>query len=140
MRITKILNSKQVKHTTFKEAQSALYRHCVRSGNVTTDTLLDLYLLFMRSEKEKNKNNEDTPCPVSFYLIDGFSKFECNDRDSKEIEKQLDTAEKVDEIIKMYKVVTKQYTKSFTRDHSVEYIKMIKMDIDYDLMSQKIEE
>ncbi len=38
MRITKILNSKQVKHTTFKEAQSAFYRHCV-IRNLSEQTL-----------------------------------------------------------------------------------------------------
>lgn len=38
MRITKILNSKQVKHTTFKEAQNAFYRHCV-IRNLSEQTL-----------------------------------------------------------------------------------------------------
>ena len=108
----------------------------IKSSNVTTDVLLDLYLLFMRSEKEKNKNSEETPCPISFYLIDGFSKFECNERDSKQIEQQLSSTESVNELIKMYKFVTKNYTKKFTRDHSVEYIKMIKMEIDYNSMDE----
>lgn len=108
----------------------------IKSSNVTTDTLLDLYLLFMRSEKEKNKKSDDTTSPISFYLIDCFSKFECCERDSKLIGKNIDSAAKVEALISMYKFVTKQYTKKFTKDHSVEYIKMIKMDIDYDLMEE----
>ncbi len=38
MRITKILNSKQIKHTTFKEAQNTFYRHCV-IRNLSEQTL-----------------------------------------------------------------------------------------------------
>ncbi len=86
----------------------------------------------MRSEKEKNKKTDDTPCPISFYLIDGFAKTECNERDSKQIEKQLNTSEKVNDIINKYKFATMQYTRKFTSTHSVDYIKMIKMDIDYE--------
>ena len=108
----------------------------VKSNNVTTDTLLDLYLLFYRSEKEKNKNKDDSACPISFYLIDAFARFECDERDSKQISSQLDTVEKVNNLIKLYKFVTKQYTKKYTKEHSVDYIKMIKMEIDYNLMAE----
>ena len=55
----------------------------------------------------------------------------------KNIQKQLDSSEKIEEIIKKYKFVTKQYTKRFTKINNVDYIKMIKMEVDYDLMSEQ---
>ena len=109
----------------------------IKSSSVTTDTLLDLYLLYLRAEKEKSKKSEETPCPISFYLIDFFGLNECANRDSKSIQKQLDSSEKIEEIIKKYKFVTKQYTKRFTKINNVDYIKMIKMEVDYELMAEQ---
>ena len=109
----------------------------IKSSNVTTDVLLDLYLLFLRSEKEKGKKGDDkVPSPISFYLIDGFACFECNNRDSKLIKEHLQSAEKINDLIHLYKVATKQYAKKYTKEHDVDYIKMIKMPVDYELLSE----
>ena len=113
----------------------------IKSSNITTDILLDLYLLFLRSEKEKKNNTGDgnTATPISFYLIDGFAKYECNSRDGKMISVNLNSAEQVNKIIKIYNVVSKNYSKKFTKIHNVDYIKMIKMEVDYLMLGEERE-
>ena len=113
----------------------------IKSSNITTDILLDLYLLFLRSEKEKKNNTGDgnTATPISFYLIDGFAKYECNSRDGKMISANLSNADSVKKIIKIYNVVSKNYTKRFTKSRGVEYIKMIKMEVDYSMLAEERE-
>ncbi len=109
----------------------------IRSSNVTTEVLLNLYLLFLRSEREKNYNsrNPDSTeaAPIPFYLIDGFSKFECKERSTSLIAKNLSTREQINKLIKQYTIVTLRYTSRFIKDNKTEYIKMIKMPINYEM-------
>lgn len=113
----------------------------LRSSNITTDILLDLYLLYVRSEKDKQTNSSEgsNPSPISFYLIDSFAKHECNDRDGKSIAEQLTSREKIDKLMKIYTLATRNYSKKFKSKHNVEYTKMIKMDIDYSLLNEERE-
>lgn len=105
----------------------------IKSSNVTTEVLLNLYLLYIRSEKEKNANsgNGNIVAPIPFYLIDGFSTYECQGRNSKAILDNLGSSEKINHIIKLYTKVCRMYTRRMKNEHDVEYIKMLKMDIDY---------
>ena len=113
----------------------------IKSSNITTDVLLDLYLLFLRSEKEKKINSGDgkIAAPISFYLIDGFAKYECQARDGKLISANIEKREKVDKLIKLYTGATRNYAKKYMNKHSVDYIKMIKMEIDYYMLSEERE-
>ncbi len=111
----------------------------IKSSNITTDILLDLYLLFLRAEKDKKNNSGEgkIPAPISFYLIDGFAKYECKSRDGKLISNNIDTREKVDKILKVYTMVSRNYAKKYINKHSIDYTKMIKMDIDYNMLSEE---
>lgn len=113
----------------------------IKSSNITTEVLLDLYLLFLRAEKDKKVNSGDgkLPAPISFYLIDSFGKYECCSRDGKLISSNLNSREKVDKLIKIYTIVSKNYAKKYMDRHKVDYIKMIKMDIDYHILSEERE-
>ncbi len=108
----------------------------IRSTSVTTDILLNLYLLYMRSEKEKNANSRTDKykmaTPIPFYLIDGFKRFECKD-DVTQINVQLGSKEAVDRIMKVYTATCAMYANQFTTQNNIDYIKMIKLNIDYTL-------
>lgn len=101
----------------------------IRASNVTTEVLLNLYLLYARFEKEKNAGKFQM---VPFYAIDGFSRFEC-DHDTRKINELLVNANSITRIVTIYSVTCDEYTKRYISDHGTDYTKMIKADIDYDL-------
>ncbi len=96
----------------------------IKSSNITSDTLLSLYLFFARLEKEKNSDKSRTVIP--FYAIDGFCKYEC-DHDTSKIDPFLADAAHVDYLINLYKSACDAYASTFSTD----YTKMIKTAIDY---------
>lgn len=102
----------------------------IKSGEVTNDTLLELYLLYKRAEQEK-KLNDDQRAPIPYYLIDGFAKHECKNRNVALITYALNCKEKIHQIIKLYTVVTKAYSKEYSKNYEIDYNKMIKRPIDY---------
>lgn len=108
----------------------------IKSEDVTIDVLLDLYLLYKRAEKDKKRNN-DNRAPIPYYLIDAFGKYECLNRDPSKIRDELSDAEKINKLIKLYTAVTKSYTTQYARTYSIDYNKMIKRNIDYDILDQQ---
>ena len=101
--------------------------------SVTTDALLDLFLLYVRAEKEK-KNSTEKRTPIPYYLIDGFALYECTGRNKELICGALKDEAAINKIIRLYSLVTKAYTKAYCKTNAVEYNKMIKQAIDYDLL------
>ena len=55
----------------------------------------------------------------------------CKGRNSKVILENLSSKEKIDSLIKLYTKVYKMYTRQIKEEHGVEYLKMLKMEIDY---------
>ena len=103
----------------------------IKSGNVTNDALLDLYLLYKRADQSKQDDNRT---PITYYLIDEFSKFECKGRKPEKILEELSDSSKIDRIIKLYTMVTKAYMKEYQKKFNLDYNTMIKRSIEYDLM------
>lgn len=104
--------------------------------NVTTDLLIDLYLLYKKADLSKS-NSEDNRFPIPYYLIDAFAKYECSDRDASQVVEQLSSCENIERIIKLYTGVTKAYTKQINEDGIVDYNKMIKQPVNYKLLGQQ---
>jgi hypothetical protein len=75
----------------------------IKSSNATTDVLLNLYLLYLRFEKEKNAQSSKfaTATPIPFYAIDGFSRYECG-HDVKKITEIITTPKNVTKIMQIY--------------------------------------
>lgn len=111
----------------------------IKSGNVTTDVLLNLYLLYMRAEKEKSSNSSkpqfNVATPIPFYLVDGFARYECGN-DIKKINSNLSTTSQIGKLMKLYTLICHNYATTFLQQRNVDYIKMIKMDIDYTSLKQ----
>ena len=102
---------------------------------VTNDVILNLYLLYKKLEEEK-KEDENRRTPISYYAIDCFAKFECGDRDSNKIKENLNNASKIEKLIKLSKLTSKNYIRDYKEKYEIEYNMMIKKQIDYDMISK----
>ena len=113
----------------------------IKSSNVTTDVLLDLYLLYLKAEKMKKASVQTgkMPSPIPYYFIDAFAKFECNERESKFIAENLSTKDKIDKLLKFYKKVCSSYAKEFTDKNHIDYNDMIKKEVDYSMLQKERE-
>lgn len=108
----------------------------IKDGETTTDVLLDLYLLYKRAEQTK-KEKDDNRAPIPYYLIDGFAKYECQGRKIQNIRENLNTREKIDRVIKLYTAVTKAYAKEYVKRYDIDYNKMIKRTLEYDILDSQ---
>lgn len=97
--------------------------------SVTTDTLLDLFLLYKKAEVEK-KASGDKRTPIPYYLIDAFAKYECKERKKELISVELSDSAKISKLIKLYTMVCSMYAKQYGTD----YNNMIKKEVDYKLL------
>ena len=97
------------------------------------DAILDLYLLYKRAEEEKNKK-QDNRAPITYYLIDCFARYECKERTAERILSELVNSNKIERIISLYTRVTKVYIKEYYQKFGVDYNKMIKQPINYEIL------
>ena len=98
------------------------------------ETILNLYMLFLRLEQEKNKS-DDGRTPIVYYAIDVFGKHLCNNRDSSKILEQLRDGEKINQFVKIVSRATRQYLKRKRKeDENLDYNHLIKMPIDYEML------
>ena len=119
--------SNLLKDTT-KQYQTAI--DFIKDDNITTDSLIDLYLLYKKADLCKS-NSEENRFPIPYYLIDSFAKYECNERISNQISKQLSDLQSIENIIKLYTAVTKAYTRDINETNIIDYNKMIKQPVNY---------
>lgn len=119
--------SNLLKDTT-KQYQTAI--DFIKDDSITTDSLIDLYLLYKKADLCKS-NSEENRFPIPYYLIDGFAKYECNERISTQISKQLSNHQSIENIIKLYTAVTKAYTRDINETNIIDYNKMIKQPVNY---------
>lgn len=96
------------------------------------DTILDLYLLYKRAEEEKKKSN-DNRAPIAYYLIDCFARYECKERTANLIRSELASKDRIDNLVKRYTVITKLYANHYYNTNKVDYNKMIKQPINYEI-------
>lgn len=106
----------------------------IKSSSATTDALLNLYLLYVRFEKEKKAQSGKfaTATPIPFYAIDGFSRYECG-HDIKKIAEILTSPKDVTKIMRIYCVACNTYATEYMKQQNTDYTKMIKAAIDYDI-------
>lgn len=104
----------------------------IRRDEVTNNTLINLYLLYLKAEIVKKKSN-DGRTPIPYYFIDFFAKFDCDDRNILKIMEHLENSKQIDDIIKRYSQITFMYANNYCKSNQVEYNIMIKKLVDYDL-------
>lgn len=102
-------------------------------GDGTINDLLNLYLLYLRAEKEK-KLSRDGRMPIPLYLIDCFGRYDC-DRKCNRISEILKDKETIDGFLRLYKATIQGYTNQWDKiNEGKGYNVMIKSDIDMNLM------
>lgn len=107
----------------------------IKNNVVTTDLLIDLYLLYRKADLCKS-SSEENRFPIPYYLIDAFAKYECNERTPQKISEKLNNTKDIENIIKLYSAVTKAYTREFNENNIVDYNKMIKQPVNYQLLGR----
>lgn len=108
----------------------------IKSGCVTNDVMLDLYMLYKRAEQTKKEKN-DSRTPIPYYLIDGFAKHECEGRNPAKIVEQLGDRDKVNKVINLYTAVSKAYAREYFKKFNIDYNKMIKRNVEYDIFDSQ---
>ena len=112
--------------------QWGIVTDAIKSPLLTTQGLLDLWLLYLRSEQEKSDNIEDGKIPITWYLIEGFAKYECGGS-LDAISSNLMTVEDVNRVIRIYMIATQMYLDDYRATHQDGgYNTMIKEKINFD--------
>lgn len=107
----------------------------IKNPEITSNDLVNLYLLYLRAEKEKKKST-DGKMPNPFYLIYCFAKYECA-FDASKISLKLSNSQEVEDIVKKYKLTLNQYYKKWVqKNQGKEYNDMIKSKIDDALLDE----
>ena len=107
----------------------------IKNNVVTTDLLIDLYLLYRKADLCKS-SSEENRFPIPYYLIDAFAKYECNERTPQKVSEKLNNTKDIENIIKLYSAVTKAYTREYNENNIVDYNKMIKQPVNYQLLGR----
>lgn len=111
--------------------QYKLVTTAIRNPELTTRRLLDLYLLYLLSESMKKENAVDGKIPITWYLMEGFSKIECQGGDFGLIDDYLEEPDSINRIARLYKGATQAYLQEYVENHNgKEYNSMIKEPLD----------
>lgn len=108
----------------------------IKNGGMTTDNLIELYLLYLKAEKDK-ENSEDGKTPIPFYMLGFIGKVFQNCLINLRKEKcDMLFASKlnIDVIYDFYAGVTRLYKSTTKIQRNVEYNIMIKQPIDNDTL------
>ena len=128
-----------VKKSSMLKFESEQYQtaiNFIKSGYVTNEVMLDLYMLYKRAEQTKKEKN-DSRTPIPYYLIDGFAKYECDGRNPAKIVEQLQDKDKVNKVVNLYTAVSKAYAREYNKKFNIDYNKMIKRNVEYDIFDSQ---
>lgn len=86
----------------------------------------------------KQKKENDGLIPITFFVIDGFSRFECHG-DVNKICDLLSTQDKINKLLKVYSMATNLYLLNYiNKNKEANYNKMIKELIDYEEFEKNV--
>lgn len=98
---------------------------------LTIDNMLNLYLLYAKTETEKMAGDKRYPIP---YYVLSFIGNAFRNKDYKETNRRLDAifkdSESIMPIYDFYKILTATYAEEYRDSHDVDYNVMIKQEID----------
>lgn len=122
---------------------STTYNHTlefIKSSKLTNKDLVNLYMLFLKAEKEK-KASEDQRTPIPYYLL-GFIGNEFKTLNETEYKNKYEFLFKdkktFSTIYRFYKNITKRYKLNYYKEKHIEYNQMIKSSIDNTLLYNTI--
>lgn len=109
---------------------------------LTTDSMLHIYLMYMKAEIDKKKNDGRNPIP--YYLIsflgDYFKNNEVLVKNTNEkLNKIFNNDITINSTYKWLKKITNSYNKNYSEKHNEDYNRMIKQKIDIELLNSIVE-
>lgn len=108
----------------------------IKDGDLTHKDLINLYLLFLKAEKEK-KQSEDKRTPIPFYVL-GFLGKEINQLNGEELRRKFryifENKNNFETLYNFYKIVSRRYKQNM----KVDYNYMIKAPINYNILQDTI--
>jgi len=112
----------------------------IKNGELTYEDIVNLYLLYLKAEKEK-KLSDDQRTPIPYYLL-GFLGKDLIGLDGEQYRNNFryifSSKENFDAIYDFYKKLTKRYKINFKNKRDIEYNKMIKTQIDDSILEMTI--
>ena len=112
--------------------QNNLVVDFIRNQALTND-LVSLYMLYLRAEQEKNKENTDHILNP-FYFIYCISRYDCKG-DTSKIAGLVETPDSINKLVKKYSVTIALYFRKWSETHTdCGYNDMIKSPIDLALL------
>ena len=102
----------------------------IKDNKVTTNAILNLYLLYFKMNIQK-RDSEYGTFPIAYYALDCFNKFNC-EGDYTKILNNLNSKEKIEKLYAIYYNTTLQYTIGYEKENGTSYNNMIKQNIEYD--------
>lgn len=112
----------------------------IKDGALTTNDLVNLYLIFLRAEKDK-KMSEDKRTPIPYYLL-GFLGNDLKGLDDNEFRQCFryiySSKENFEIIYRFYKRLTMRYKSNYKDLKGIEYNQMIKSQIDSSILERTI--
>lgn len=116
-----------------ESAQHKTVLDFIRRSDVSINEMLELYLLYLRMEYEKKALQLSKFNP--FYLIYCFGLYECDISNPNKIHTNLDSSEKIEKIVKLYKAALSAYHTGWVNQNlGKDYNDMIKSQFDKKLM------
>ena len=119
---------------TDTEQYKAVINFIINNNDVTTNTLINLYLLYYKMFLQKI-DTDNGLVPIPYYAIDCFARYECQNIVSR-INEQLSTKEQIDKLYKINRIASVNYISYFTKQYDVGYNTMIKKTIEYEKMEE----
>lgn len=104
------------------------------NNEVTTNAILNLYLFYLKLFSQRKENDKGI-FPIAYYALDCFNRYDCCNN-PRNILDRLSSKEKIEQLYKIYYMVTFNYTKYYTTQHNIGYNAMIKQSIEYDKMEE----
>lgn len=119
-----------------KSNQYETVTNFIKNPELTINAMLELYLFYLLCEQTKKEN--DGLIPITFFVIDGFSRFECHG-DVNKICDLLSTQDKINKLLKVYSMATNLYLSNYiNKNEEANYNKMIKELIDYEEFEKNV--
>ena len=112
----------------------------IKNGELTTEDIVNLYLLYLKAEKDK-KASDDQRTPIPYYLL-GFLGKDLTGLEGHEYRNNFRyifaSSENFNAIYDFYKKLTKRYKINYKNKKAIEYNQMIKSQIDESILETTI--
>jgi hypothetical protein len=123
----------------FEDSVNLSLANYIKNGHLTTSDLINLYLFYLKCEKEK-KESEDLRTPIPYYVIGFYGRQFSQDSSDyiKSYRYGFESKNNIDAVFLYYKNLSRIYKDKMNSELGLEYNKMIKTQINADILNKSI--